>query len=114
MGEFGLPEIPDAELERIAVPTSLIWGRQDLATPLAVAEAVSARHGWPLHVIEDCGDDPPIEQPEAFLRALRSELADAERAGGRRLRRRDRGPRRRPATTSCAASSTGWSTAGRP
>jgi FAD/FMN-containing dehydrogenase/pimeloyl-ACP methyl ester carboxylesterase len=77
MGEFGLSEIPGAELERIAVPTSLIWGRQDLATPLAVAEAVSARHGWPLHVIEDCADDPPIEQPEAFLRALRSELADA-------------------------------------
>jgi FAD/FMN-containing dehydrogenase/pimeloyl-ACP methyl ester carboxylesterase len=76
MGEFGLPAIPDAQLERISVPTSLIWGREDLATPVAVAEAASARHGWPLHVIEDCADDPPVEQPDAFLRALRSELAD--------------------------------------
>jgi pimeloyl-ACP methyl ester carboxylesterase len=40
-----------------------------------VAEAASARYGWPLHVIEDAADDPPIEQPEAFLRALRAALA---------------------------------------
>jgi FAD/FMN-containing dehydrogenase/pimeloyl-ACP methyl ester carboxylesterase len=76
MERFGLPAIADAELERIAVPTSLIWGRQDLATPLEVARAASARHGWPLHVIEDCADAPPIEQPEAFVAALRRALAD--------------------------------------
>jgi pimeloyl-ACP methyl ester carboxylesterase len=68
---FGAP----ADLARIAVPTALIWGRHDLATPLAVAEAASARHGWPLRVIEDCADDPPIERPEAFLRALRADEA---------------------------------------
>ena len=62
-----MPAIPPAELARIAVPTTLIWGRHDLATPLSVAEAASARYGWPLHVIEDAADDPPIEQPEAFL-----------------------------------------------
>ncbi len=76
MERFGVPAIPDRELERIAVPTSLIWGRHDLATPLDVAEAASARHGWPLHVIEDCADDPPVEQPEALVRALRRALAD--------------------------------------
>ena len=27
-----------------------------------------------LHVIEDAADDPPIEQPEAFLRALHAAL----------------------------------------
>jgi FAD/FMN-containing dehydrogenase len=64
-----------ADLARIAVPTALIWGRHDLATPLAVAEAASARYGWPLHVVEDCADDPPIEQPEAFLRTLRADEA---------------------------------------
>jgi pimeloyl-ACP methyl ester carboxylesterase len=37
----------------------------------------SARYGWPLYVIEDAGDDPAMEQPEAFLEALRSSLADA-------------------------------------
>jgi pimeloyl-ACP methyl ester carboxylesterase len=54
------------------VPTTLIWGRHDLATPLAVAEAASARYGWPLRVIEDAAGNPGMEQPEAFLQALRS------------------------------------------
>lgn len=74
MEHFGGPAIAAADLARIAVPTTLIWGRHDLATPLAVAEAASARHPWPLHVIEDCADDPPIEQPEAFLRALHTAI----------------------------------------
>ena len=81
MERFGLPAIPAAELERIAVPTALIWGRHDLATPLEVAEAASARHGWPLHVIEDCADDPPVEQPEAFVaRAARGRSSSRRRA----------------------------------
>jgi pimeloyl-ACP methyl ester carboxylesterase len=70
MEQFGMPAISPAELERIAVPTTLIWGRHDLATPLSVAEAASKRYGWQLRVIEDAADDPPIEQPEAFLEAL--------------------------------------------
>jgi pimeloyl-ACP methyl ester carboxylesterase len=57
------------------VPTSLIWGRQDLQVRLAVAEAASARHGWPLQVIDRAGDDPPMEQPAAFPTALRAALA---------------------------------------
>jgi len=79
MQHFGAPAIEPAELARISVPTSLIWGRHDLATPLAVAEAASARYGWPLHVIEDANDDPPIEQPEALVRALRAVFAGARR-----------------------------------
>ncbi len=74
MAHFGLPAIPPAELERIAAPTTLIWGRDDLATALSIAEAASDRYGWALQVIEDCADDPPIEQPAAFLRALRPAL----------------------------------------
>jgi len=77
MERFGGPPIDPAELARIAVPTSLIWGRHDLATRLAVAEAASADHGWPLQVIEDCADDPPIEQPEAFVAALRTAIGTA-------------------------------------
>jgi pimeloyl-ACP methyl ester carboxylesterase len=73
--ELVLPAIPPAELDRITVPTSLIWGRQDLQVRLAVAEAASARHGWPLQVIDRAGDDPPMEQPAAFLAALRAALA---------------------------------------
>jgi pimeloyl-ACP methyl ester carboxylesterase len=66
--------IPSRDLDRIAVPTTLIWGRHDLGIPLNVAEAASARYGWPLHVIENARDDPAIEQPEAFLKALRTAL----------------------------------------
>jgi pimeloyl-ACP methyl ester carboxylesterase len=74
MEAFAVPEIPSGDLARIAVPTTLIWGRHDRATPLAVAEQASARFGWPLPVIESCNDDPPIEQPEALLSALRHAL----------------------------------------
>ncbi len=56
------------------MPTALIWGRLDLQARLRVAEAASARNGWPLHVIEACGVDPNVEQPGAFLDALRAEL----------------------------------------
>jgi pimeloyl-ACP methyl ester carboxylesterase len=74
MEQFGMPAIPAPDLARIAVPTTLIWGRHDRATPLSVAEAASARYGWPLHVIENANDDPPVEQPETLLRALRATL----------------------------------------
>jgi pimeloyl-ACP methyl ester carboxylesterase len=77
MAQFTIA-IPELALASIAVPTALVWGRHDLATPLRVAEAASVRYGWPLHVIDDCADDPPVEQPEAFVRALRSILADAQ------------------------------------
>ncbi len=77
MQQFGMAEISPADLGRIAVHTTLIWGRHDRATPLSVAEAASERYGWPLHVIENCADDPPIEQPEALLRALRAESGNA-------------------------------------
>ena len=84
MRELG-SAIPSGDLDRIAVPTTLIWGRHDLAVRLNVAEAACARYGWPLHVIEDARDDPAIEQPEAFLEALRTGLESspttATRAG---------------------------------
>jgi pimeloyl-ACP methyl ester carboxylesterase len=72
MRQLGVPRIPPGDLARIAVPTTLIWGRRDRANRLRVAEAASTRYGWPLHVIEDCADDPPRDQPEAFLEALRT------------------------------------------
>lgn len=74
MEQFGIPAIPATDLARMAVPTGLIWGRHDLATPLSVAEAASTRYGWPLQVIDDAADDPAVEQPEATVRALRRAL----------------------------------------
>lgn len=78
--------IPPADLHRIAVPTTLIWGRHDLGVRLSVAEAASARFGWPLHVIENARDDPAIEQPVAFLEAVRTAL-DVRREPDQALRR---------------------------
>jgi pimeloyl-ACP methyl ester carboxylesterase len=63
-------QVPDAELRRIEVPTAVLWGRHDRFVPLGLAEAASTRLGWPLHVIDDAGHVPHIEQPDAFLRAL--------------------------------------------
>jgi len=85
MPHFGLSAIPPTGLERIEVPTTLIWGRQDLQVRLEVASAASGRYGWPLHAIENAGDDPAMEQPAAFLVALRSALEGLARERASRL-----------------------------
>ncbi len=72
LGKRLAPAIPEADLDRIAAPTTLIWGRHDVAVPLRIAETAAARRGWPLHVIEGARDDPAVEQPDAFMAALRS------------------------------------------
>lgn len=79
MPEFGMRAIAKADLARIAVATTLIWGRHDLQTRLSVAEAASARYRWPLHVIEGARDDPAFEQAEAFLEALYAALGSPDR-----------------------------------
>lgn len=77
--EFGIPRLPPDDLARIAVPTTLIWGRHDRANRLRIAQDASARYGWPLHVIQNCADDPPRDQPLAFLEALRMALGTEKR-----------------------------------
>ena len=74
MLSIGVPMIAPEELGRIDVPTTLIWGRYDRANRLQIAEAASERYGWPLHVIDNCADDPPRDQPKASLRALHTAL----------------------------------------
>jgi pimeloyl-ACP methyl ester carboxylesterase len=80
--ELGLRQIPAEELARIAVPTTLIWGRQDRVMPLSTAQEASARFGWPLHVIDDAGHFLGLDQPEALLRALSAAL-DRSRGAAR-------------------------------
>ena len=57
--------IADAELARIDVRTSLLWGRHDRMVPLAVGRRPPTRYGWPLHVIDHAAHAPHIEQPDA-------------------------------------------------
>jgi pimeloyl-ACP methyl ester carboxylesterase len=65
---LGTKQVPG--LERIEPPATLVWGRHDRFVPLGLAEAARTRLGWPLHVIEDAGHVPHVEQSEAFLEAL--------------------------------------------
>jgi pimeloyl-ACP methyl ester carboxylesterase len=71
--ELGTRQIPSEQLAGIAVPTALVWGRQDRVMRLRIAEEASARYGWPLHVVEDAGHFA-IERPEAFEAALAAAL----------------------------------------
>jgi pimeloyl-ACP methyl ester carboxylesterase len=77
MPDFGFPAIASADLARIVVPTTLIWGRHDRQVPLRIAETCSAGYGWPLHIIDSAGDDPVVERPAPFVQALRAALAAA-------------------------------------
>jgi pimeloyl-ACP methyl ester carboxylesterase len=79
MGQLGVPVIPAAKLAQITVPTALIWGRENIAMRLRIAEAASTRYGWPLQVIDDAADDPALEQPEAFVQALLRALGETDR-----------------------------------
>lgn len=63
-------QVPDTELGRIGVPTTLLWGERDRFVPLGLAQQASRRLGWPLQVIEDAGHVPHIERPAAFVGAL--------------------------------------------
>lgn len=82
MPKVAMPSISSDDLDRIDVPTALIHGRHDLQVRLRTAEAASARYGWPLHVIEECRDDPAAEQPRAFLEALRAAIGASGRTAG--------------------------------
>ena len=82
MSELGVPPIPVTDLESISTPTELVWGRDDRANRLRIAEAASTRFGWPLHAIDGAADDPPMEQPELFTAAVIA--SDHETAGAPR------------------------------
>jgi pimeloyl-ACP methyl ester carboxylesterase len=59
-------------LPRIAVPTLLIWGEQDVRSPLSVARKFEqAIPNASLVVIPDCGHVSNLEQPKLFNEAVR-------------------------------------------
>ena len=72
MKHLGIPMIPEKELEKIDVPTTLIWGRHDKANKLKIAQAANKKFGWPLEIIEETRDDPKLERPQAFVDALKT------------------------------------------
>ena len=76
-----------AEIDRIPVPTLLIYGEHDRLTPPAIGKALHRRiAGSEFAVIEDAGHLSNIERPEVFNAALRGFLArhrDRARPTGR-------------------------------
>jgi pimeloyl-ACP methyl ester carboxylesterase len=77
---YGFPAVPAEELAAITVPTSLVWGSHDPVVPIAVGKTAGARFGWPLEVIEGAGNEPALEAPEAFVRAVNRALEVGTRA----------------------------------
>jgi len=58
-------------LERIRIPTLIIWGRDDLVVPAADATGFAERiAGSRLVVFDDCGHVPMLERPVRFNRLL--------------------------------------------
>jgi pimeloyl-ACP methyl ester carboxylesterase len=80
IGLYGAQPLPPELLTSISVPTTLIWGRQDAAIALGVAEAAAERYGWPLLVVDGAGDDPPLDRPREFLEALHGALGSRSRS----------------------------------
>lgn len=70
-----------ADLEKVAVPTLVMCGRQDPVTPVADHQAMAARvRDSRLVFIEECGHLSTIEQPQAVNAALADWLASTEPA----------------------------------
>ncbi len=63
---------------RRGIAKNEILHSDEAAVSIRVVERASEHYGWPLHIIENCADDPAIEQPDAFLRTLRSDSSRAQ------------------------------------
>lgn len=68
-----------SDLAKVAVPTMIIWGRDDSITPPFVARQFCERISTAqLRFIDKCGHAPPIEQPHEFSRLLDAFLTDGD------------------------------------
>jgi pimeloyl-ACP methyl ester carboxylesterase len=65
------------KLERIEVPTLIVWGRNDMLVPASDAEAYEHLIGENAHsvVFEDTGHLPMLERPSRFNALLRAFMA---------------------------------------
>ena len=65
------------ELQRLELPTLIVWGRDDKVTPPAVAEEFKRKIAHSrLEYIEDCGHAPSLERPAVFADLLRRFLPE--------------------------------------
>jgi pimeloyl-ACP methyl ester carboxylesterase len=65
-----------ALLHGIAIPTLLVWGREDAIIPLNACQLYQqAIPGATATILDQCGHMPEMEQPEAFVQAVLAFLA---------------------------------------
>lgn len=77
LGDFNLEPL----LERLAVPSIIVHGRED-PIPLASSEAAARALGAELVVLERCGHVPYVERPDALFPALFDFLARTDADAG--------------------------------
>ena len=64
------------ELDRLKLPTLMIWGRNDEITPPAVGKEFQSRiDDAELRIIDNCGHAPNLEHPAAFTLILQEFLS---------------------------------------
>jgi 2-hydroxy-6-oxonona-2,4-dienedioate hydrolase len=69
-------DVVDGKLGKIKVPTLVVWGRQDLLTPLAIGQRFQREiPGAKLQIIENCGHMPQQECPAKFVDTVTPFLA---------------------------------------
>ncbi len=72
-------DVLDGKLARLKPPTLIIWGREDLLTPMWMAERFKKEiPGSQLIVFEKCGHVPQIEKAAEFNAAVMKFLSGAE------------------------------------
>lgn len=68
-------QVSDDQLRRITTPTLVIWGREDKILPLADGRHIAATiPDARLVIIDNSGHLSPVEQPGAFVTALKAFL----------------------------------------
>jgi pimeloyl-ACP methyl ester carboxylesterase len=72
------------KLERIEVPTLIVWGRNDMLVPVADAEVYEHLIGDNAHsvIFEDTGHLPMLERPSRFNELLRAFLVGSREPEG--------------------------------
>lgn len=83
----GFADKLEGALQRLAVldlPTLIVWGAQDRATPLALGQRMhQALPGSSLCVIQDAGHVPNLEQPELFNARIEAFLGEGTQPASR-------------------------------
>ena len=63
-------------LQRVKIPTRMVWGRNDQIVPLECGELFKeAIKGSDLVVLDNCGHSPQVEKPEEFIKTALEFLA---------------------------------------